>query len=157
MPKYLLLVLVTLFFMSEAFLSKSKSSESPTPKPESIAQSTVQPIARPPKSIVVCGIADHPCVRYTVSYHEPTFKLGDRPGDGVTDHEAKTISISTSTDSFVNVSTLVHEVYHATLWERGFTDKKPLKMHEWIYYSEGAISMVLHDNPDLTRYIENGY
>ena len=148
MAKYLLLVLLTLSFMSGTFLSKLKRSDA-TPKAVSIAQ--------PPKSIVVCGLADHPCIRYAVSYHEPTGKLGDRPGDGVTDYDAKTISVASSKDSFVNVSTLVHEVYHATLWERGFTDKKPLKMHEWIYFSEGAISMVLHDNPELTRYIANGY
>ena len=148
MAKYLLLVLLTLSFMSGTFLSKLKRPDA-TPKAVSIAQ--------PPKSILVCGLADHPCIRYAVSYHEPTGKLGDQPGDGVTDYDAKTISVASSRDSFVNVSTLVHEVYHATLWERGFTDKKPLKMHEWIYFSEGAISMVLHDNPELTRYIANGY
>jgi hypothetical protein len=149
MAKYLLLLLLTLSFISVAFVSKLKNPEDPAPKAILITQ--------PPTSIVVCGIADHPCVRYAVSYHQPTGKFGDRAGDGVTDYEAKTISIASSRDSFVNVSTLVHEVYHATLWERGFTDKKPLKMHEWIYFSEGAIAMVLHDNPDLTRYIATGY
>ena len=149
MAKYLLLLLLTLSFMGGALVSKWKRPENPAPKLVSTAA--------PPRSIVVCGIADHPCVHYAISYHEPTGKFGDQAGDGVTDYEAKTISIASSKDSFVNVSTLVHEVYHATLWERGFTDKKSLKMHEWIYFSEGPISMVLHDNPELVRYIANGY
>ena len=149
MAKYLPLLLLTLSLMSWALFSKLKRPEDPAPKPVSIAP--------PPKSILVCGIADHPCVHYVISYHEPSGKFGDQPGDGITDYDAKTISIASSKDSFVNVSTLMHEVYHATLWERGFTDKKALKMHEWIYFSEGPISMVLHDNPDLMRYIANGY
>ena len=149
MAKYLLLMLLTLSFMSGVVVSKLQS-EDPTPKPVSIAQ--------PPKSIVICGIKDHPCVHYAVSYHGPTGKLGDRAGDGFTDYEAKTISIASSRDSFENVSTLLHEVYHATLWERGFTDdKERWTLHEWIYSSEGPTSMVLHDNPELMRYIANGY
>lgn len=149
MAKYLLLLLLAISFTSGVVVSKLQRPESRTHKPESIAQ--------PPTSIAICGIADHPCVHYAVSYHEPTGKSGDWAGDGLTNYEAKTISIASSRDSFVNVSTLVHEIYHATLWERGFTDKKSLKLHEWIYFSEGAISIVLHDNPELMRYIANGY
>lgn len=149
MAKYLLFLLLTLSFVSGVVVSKLQRPEDLMPRPVSIAQ--------PPKSIVICGIADHPCVHYAVSYHEPTGKFGDRAGDGLTDYEAKTISIASSRDSFVNVSTLVHEVYHATLWERGFTDKKRWRLHEWIYFSEGPISMVLHDNPELMRYIANAY
>lgn len=149
MAKYLLLILLTLSFMSGVVVSKLQRAEDPTPKSVSIPQ--------PPKSIVICGIADHPCVHYAVAFHQPTGKFGDRAGDGLTDYDAKIISIASSPDSFVNVSTLVHEVYHATLWERGFTDKKPWTLHDWIYFSEGPISMVLHDNPELMRYIANGY
>lgn len=149
MAKYFPLLLLTLSFASGVIVSKLQRPEDPTPRPVSIA--------KPPKSIVICGIADHPCVHYVVSYHEPTGNFGDRAGDGVTDYDAKTISITSSRDPFVNVSTLVHEVYHATLWERGFTDKKRLALHDWIYFSEGPISMVLHDNPELMRYIANGY
>jgi len=157
MAKHLALVLLSLSFMSGVLVSKFKRPTDLVPKPESIAQPTAQAVAQPPKSILICGIADHPCVHYAISYHEPTGKDGDQAGDGLTNHEDKTISIASSKDPFVNVSSLVHEVYHATLWERGFNDKKPLKMHEWIYFSESGISMVLHDNPDLTRYIANGY
>ena len=96
-------------------------------------------------------------MNYAVSYHEPTGKFGDKAGEGSTDYETKTISIASSKDSYENVSTLVHEVYHATLWERGFKDQKRWKLHEWIYISEGPISMVLHDNPELMRYIASGY
>ena len=149
MAKYLLLLLLTLSFTSGVVVSKLKRSEDPTPKPVSIS--------RAPNSIVICGIADHPCVHYAVSYHPPTGKFGDRAGDGVTDYEAKTISIASSRDSFVNVSTLMHEIYHAALWERGFTNKERWKLHDWIYFSEGPIAMVLHDNPELTQYIANGY
>lgn len=148
MAKYLLLTLLTLSFMGGVVVSKLQRSGDP-PKPLLIAQ--------PPKSIVICGIENHPCVHYTVSYHEPTGEFGDRAGDGLTDYEAKAISIASSRDSYVNVSSLVHEVYHATLWERGFTDKSRWTLHEWIYFSEGPTSMVLHDNPDLMRFIANGY
>jgi len=157
MAKYFALFLLSLSFMSGVLVSKFKRPTDVVLKPVSVAQPTAQASAQPPKSIVICGIADHPCVHYAISYHEPTGKDGDQAGDGLTDHEAKIISIASSKDPFLNVSSLVHEVYHATLWERGFSDKKPLKIHEWIYFSEGAISMVLHDNPELTRYIENGY
>lgn len=150
MAKYLLPLLLTFSLTSGVVVSQlQRPEDDPRPKPVSIAQ--------PPKSIVICGIADHPCVHYAVSYHEPTGKSGDAEGDGLTDYKAKTISIASSRDSFVNVSTLVHEVYHAMLWERGFTNKKRLKLHDWIYLSEGPISMVLHDNPELMRYIANGY
>ena len=153
MAKYFALVLLSLSLLSGVLASKFKRPTDLAPKPVSVAQ----PTAQPPKSIVICGVADHPCVHYAISYHQPTGKDGDQAGDGLTDHEVKAISIASSKDPFVNVSALVHEVYHATLWERGFRDKKPLKMHEWIYFSEGGISMVLHDNPELTRYIANGY
>lgn len=150
MAKYLLLVLLTLAFLSGVGVLKLQPSKDPTPKAVSVAQ--------PPKSILICGLADHPCVHYHVSYHEPTGKPGDRAGDGVTDYDAKTISIASSPDSFENVSTLMHEVYHAALWERGFhDDKKRSTLHDWIYSSESSTSMVLHDNPELMRYIANGY
>lgn len=136
--------------MSGFGVSKLQHSKDATPEPVTIAQ--------PPKSIVICGIKDHPCVRYAVSYHEPTGKLGDSAGEGLTHFEAKTISIASSPDSFENVSTLLHEVYHATLCKHGFTDdKKRWTLHEWIYSSEAPTSMVLHDNPELMRYIPNGY
>lgn len=150
MAKYFLLILLTFSFMSGVGVSKLQRSKDPTPKPVSVAQ--------PPRSIRICGLADHPCVHYHVSYHDPTGKLGDRAGDGLTDYEAKTISIASSPDSFENVSTLMHEVYHAALWERGFTDdKKRSTLHDWIYSSESSTSMVLHDNPELMRYIASGY
>lgn len=149
MAKYLPLLLLTLSFASGVAVSKLQRREEPTRSPVAVV--------RPPRSIAICGIADHPCVHYAISFHEPTGKSGDRAGDGLTDHDAKTISIASSRDSFVNVSTLMHEVYHAALWERGFTDKQRWKLHDWIYFSEGPISMVLHDNPELVRYIADGY
>jgi hypothetical protein len=148
MAKYLLLFLLTLSFMSGVVVSKLQRQD-PNPKPVSAAQ--------PPKSIVICGIEDHPCVHYAISYHAPTGKFGDKAGEGVTDYQAKTISIASSRDSFVNVSTLMHEIYHAALWERGFTEEQSWKLHDWIYFSEGPVSMILHDNPELMRYIANGY
>lgn len=150
MAKYPLLILLTLSFTSGVGVSKLQRSRDWTPKPVSNAQ--------PPRSIVICGIKDHPCVRYAVSYHVPTGKFGDSAGEAVTDYEAKTISIASSRDNFENVSTLLHEVYHAMLCERGFTDdNERLTLHDWIYSSEGSASMVLHDNPELMRYIANGY
>jgi hypothetical protein len=113
--------------------------------------------AQPPKSIVICGIKDHPCVTYALSYHSPTEKFGDAAGEGSTDYDAKTISIAWSKDPVTNVQALEHEVYHAALWERGFRDTDMWDIHAWIYFSEGPFSMVLHDNPNLVRYIVNGY
>jgi len=110
-----------------------------------------------PRSIVICGIRDHPCVSYTVSYHEPTQMFGDGPGEGFTDYDAKTITIASSNDPVKNVQALAHEVYHAALWERGFRDEDKWALHSWIYLSEGAFSMVLHDNPEFMRYIAHGY
>src|SRR5215467_4679489 len=112
---------------------------------------------QPPQSIVICGIADHPCVTYAVSYHEPTQKYGDGPAEGFTDYRAKTISIASSSDAVKNVQALVHEAYHAALWERGVRESEKWDLHSWIYFSEGPFSMVLHDNPDLMRYIADGY
>jgi|SRR5215813_9821303 len=110
-----------------------------------------------PRSIVICGIRDHPCVSYTVSYHEPTRVFGDGPGEAFTDYEAKTIVIAWSKDPVQNVQALAHEVYHAALWERGLRDEDKWDLHSWIYLSEGAFSMALHDNPELMRYIADGY
>src|SRR6516225_11704510 len=39
--------------------------------------------APPPKSIMICGIRDYPCVTYAVSLHPPTETYGDGPGEGV--------------------------------------------------------------------------
>ena len=111
----------------------------------------------PPKSIVICGIKDHPCVTYAVSYHEPIGEYGDGSGEGFTDYEAKTIAIASSKDRFKNVRALEHEVYHAALWERGFKENETWDMHAWIYFSEGSFAMVLHDNPDFVSYIVSGY
>ena len=124
------------------------------PKPALAAQ---QPYAEPPSSIVICGIKDRPCVTYSVSYHPPTHKFGDGPGEGITDYQAKTITIALGKDRVENVQALVHEVYHAALWERGFKDNEKWDLHAWIFFSEGAFSMVLHDNPSFVHYILNGY
>ena len=37
-------------------------------KPEGVVKTYVPP----PASILICGLKDHPCVAYTISYHEPT-------------------------------------------------------------------------------------
>jgi hypothetical protein len=113
--------------------------------------------APPPKSIVICGIKDHPCVTYAVSFHPPAETYGDGPGEGVTDYAAKTIAIASSSDHFKNVQALEHEVYHAALWERGFQETETWDLHAWIYFSEGPFTMVLHDNPDFLHYIQAGY
>jgi hypothetical protein len=126
-------------------------------KPIQQAASRAAAYTLPPKSILVCGIRDHPCVTYAVRYHQGTAKYGDGPGEGFTDYQAKTIDIASSNDPVNNVQALEHEVYHAALWERGFQDTEKWDIHAWIYFSEGPFSMVLHDNPDLVRYIVNGY
>jgi hypothetical protein len=113
--------------------------------------------AQPPSSIVICGITDHPCVTYMVSYHPPTKKVGDGPGEAFTDYAARTIAIASSKDRFEDVQALAHETYHAVLWERGFRDSEKWDLHSWIFFSEGAFSMVLHDNPALVQYILKGY
>jgi hypothetical protein len=113
--------------------------------------------ASPPSSILICGIADHPCVTYTVSYHEPTETYGNLSGEGVTDYEKKSISIASSKDRFENVRALEHEVYHAVLHERGIRDSETWDIHSWIYLSEGPFTMVLHDNPEFVHYVMTGY
>ena len=113
--------------------------------------------ASPPSSILICGIQDHPCVTYTVSYHEPTKAWGNSPGEGVTDYERKTISLARSNDRFQNVKALEHEVFHAALWERGFRDGDKWDVHAWIYFSDGAFPLLFHDNPEFVKYIAAGY
>ena len=145
MTKYFIFVLLVLSLASGALVASRRLK----PKPVSYAQ--------PPKSIVICGIKDHPCVTYQVSFHPPTEKFGDGPGEGFTDYEAKTIAIASSNDAFKNVQALEHEVYHAALWERGFKDTETWDLHAWIYFSEGPFSLVLHDNPDFVHYIVGAY
>lgn len=124
-------------------------------KPEQVPQASHY--AFPPTSILICGIKDHPCVSYSVSSHAATEKYGDGPAEGFTDYEAKTITVATGKDRVANVQALEHEVYHAALWERGYKDNETWALHDWIYFSEGPFSMVLHDNPALVQYILHGY
>jgi len=145
MSRYFILALLVLSLASGAVVARRRL------KPKAV------PYAQPPKSIVICGIKDHPCVTYTVSFHHPTPKYGDGPGEGFTDYEAKTIAIASSADRFRNVQALEHEVYHAALWERGFKDTETWDLHAWIYFSEGPFSLVLHDNPDFVHYIVAAY
>jgi hypothetical protein len=145
MTKYFIFVLLVLSLASGALVASRRLK----PKPASYAE--------PPKSIVICGIKDHPCVTYKVSFHPPTGKFGDGPGEGYTDYQAKTIAIASSNDSFKNVQALEHEVYHAALSERGFKDTETWDLHAWIYFSEGPFSLLLHDNPDFVRYIVAAY
>jgi hypothetical protein len=121
------------------------------------AQTTSPPSVSVPRSIVICGIQDHPCVIYTASFHQATGGFGDSQGEGVTDYERKTISIALSSDRFKNVKALEHEVFHAALWERGFRDTEKWDVHAWIYFSEGAFPLLFHDNPDFVKYITTGY
>jgi hypothetical protein len=120
-------------------------------------RSTTSTYALPPRTIVLCGIQDRPCVTYAVSYHPASHAYGDSQGEGVTDYERKTISIALSNDRFKNVEALEHEVLHAALWERGFRDTDKWEIHDWIYFSEGAFPLLLHDNPDLVKYLTAGY
>jgi hypothetical protein len=113
--------------------------------------------APPPRSIVICGIEDRPCVTYSVSYHQATHAYGDTPGEGVTDYQNKSISIAWSVDRFKNVEALEHEVFHAVLWERGFRDTDRWQIHDWIYFSEGAFPLLFHDNPEFVKYLAAGY
>jgi len=113
--------------------------------------------APPPNSLLVCGISDHPCVLYAVSYHQPTNAFADGAGEGFTDYEKKTISIASSSDRFQNVKVLEHEVYHAVLFEHGIRDTETWDLHSWIYLSEGPFTMFLHDNPAFVQYVMNGY
>jgi hypothetical protein len=114
--------------------------------------------APPPPSIIICGLADRPCVTYLIVFHEPTAAYGDSEGEGVTDYERKTISIALSRNRFRNVQALQHEVLHAALWERGFhDDDEKWDLHAWIYFSEGVFPLLLHDNPNLVKYLTEGY
>jgi hypothetical protein len=149
MARYFTFAMVIFSFAAGAVVTKWKPKE----RPVSGAILNTQP----PKSVVICGIENHPCVTYAVSYHHPTERFGDRSGEGFTDYEAKTISIASTKDPVNNVQALQHEVYHAALRERGFKDSDTWDTHTWIYFSEGPFSMVLHDNPDLVRYILNAY
>jgi hypothetical protein len=92
-----------------------------------------------------------------ISFHAPTKGWGDSEGEGVTDYARKTISISRSTDRFENVKALQHEVFHAALWERGHRDTDKWDIHAWIYFSEGALPLLLHDNPEFVKYVTGGY
>jgi hypothetical protein len=112
----------------------------------------------PPASIVICGLKDRPCVRYVISFHEPSSAYGDSQGEGVTNYERKTISIARSLDRFRNIQALQHEVFHAVLWERGFDDdSEQWDLHAWIYFSEGAFPLFLQDNPDFVKYVVEDY
>lgn len=113
--------------------------------------------APPPRSILICGIKDHPCVTYSVLYHEPTAAFGDSHGEGVTDYEKKTISLAWSNERFENVSALEHEVFHVALWERGFRDTDKWDIHAWIYFSESSFPLLFHDNPEFVNFITAGY
>ena len=120
-------------------------------------RSATSSYAQPPRSIVICGIQDHPCVTYAVSYHPATHAYGDSQGEGVTDYEQKTISIAWSNDRFKNFAALEHEVFHAVLWERGFRCDAKWEVHDWIYFSEGAFPLLFHDNPEFVAYLTAGY
>ena len=72
-------------------------------------RSATSPPVQPPRSVVICGIQDHPCVTYAVSYHLSTHTYGDSQGEGVTDAR-KSISIALRNDRFKNVKALEHEV-----------------------------------------------
>ena len=111
---------------------------------------------QPPGSIVICGIQGHPCVT-CVAYHPPTHTYGDSQGEGVTDYKRKTISIALSNDRFKNVKALEHEVFHAVLWERGFRDHDKWEIHDWRYFSEEALPLLFHDNPEFVEYLTTGY
>lgn len=108
----------------------------------------------PPTSIRVCGLKDHPCVTYRISFHEPSTAYGDSQGEGVTDYEKKTISIARSRDRYRNIQALQHEVFHAALWERDFRDdREKWDLHAWIYFTEGVFPLLLHDNPEFVKYV----
>jgi hypothetical protein len=119
-------------------------------KPASLAKTQ----APPPASILICGLKDRPCVRYLISFHEPTTSYGDSQGEGVTDYAQKTISIARSKDRFRNIQALQHEVFHAALWERDFRDdSEQWDLHAWIYFTEGVFPLLLHDNPEYVKYV----
>jgi len=161
MGRYFTLALLGASFAGGAWVASSKQKLPLAPSVPIAHAATVtgNPIfrAEPPKAILICGIKDHPCVAYSVSFHPPTSNYAEGPGEGLTNYDARTIAIGYSDDPFQNVQALTHEVYHAALHERGFKDTERWQLHAWIYFSEGSFSMVLHDNPDLLHYIENGY
>jgi hypothetical protein len=112
----------------------------------------------PPTSIRICGLKDRPCARYLISFHEPTSAYGDSGGEGVTDYQLKTISIARSQDRFRNVQALQHEIFHAALWERDFhDDSEKWDLHAWIYFTESVFPLLLHDNPELVKYLTEDY
>lgn len=103
MARYFTFTLLALSLLSGALLASWRPKRLPVP------------YSPPPKSIVICGIKDHPCLTYAVSYHEPTNKYGDGSGEGFIDYQTKTIAIASSKNRFKNVQALEHEVYHAAL------------------------------------------
>ena len=145
MNRYVIFLLLMLSFLGGVLVSRFR------PKTVHAA------FAEPPNSLLICGISDHPCVSYSISFHRPTNNSQDRAGEGATDYEKKTISIAASSDRFENVKVLQHEVYHAVLHEHGVRDSEVWDIHSWIYLSEGPFAMVLHDNPAFVQYVMGGY
>lgn len=151
MKQYLFYASIAVALLGQASLMLWRSKDPPRSTP------IVKSYAPAPSSIVICGIQDHPCVTYTVTFHQPTKAYGDREGEGETDYKTKTISLARSNDRFENVSVVQHEVYHAVLWERGFRDTDKWDIHAWIYFSDGAFPILFHDNPELVKYVTFGY
>lgn len=113
--------------------------------------------APPPRSIVICGAQDYDCITYIVSYHSATHAYEDLQGEGVIDHERKTISIVWSNDRFKNVETIEREVFRAALWERGIRDTNKREVNDWIYLSQEIFASLFYDNPEFVRYLAAGY
>lgn len=149
-PLFLMSTLIVLL-LGQLFLMSWRSKNPPKPMP------SIKSYAQAPSSVLICGIEDHPCITYTITFHQPTNAYGDKEGEGVTDFETKTISIAQSNDRFDNVSAIQHEVFHAVLWERGFRYSEKWDIHAWIYFSDSAFPMLFHDNPELVHYIMSGY
>jgi len=113
--------------------------------------------APPPASVLICGARDYACITYVVIYHPATHAYRHSQGKGAIDYERKTISIVWSNDRFENVETLEREVFHAALWERGIRDTDTWDVHDWLYFSDGIITSLFHDNPEFASYITAGY
>src|SRR5215472_196511 len=111
----------------------------------------------PPRSIVICGVQDYACVTYLITYQPATHAHRHSQGEGVIDYERKTISIVWSNDRFKNVEALERQVFHAALWERGIRDTDKWEVHDWLYFSDGIITSLFHDNPEFASYITAGY
>lgn len=111
-----------------------------------------------PASIKVCdAVRDHECTVYIITFVSPDKR--HHAGEGYTDYDAHTITITRSRFAFENIVALNHEVMHAALWGNGYSREIEWQEtnHDLIYKLEDIMVRVYHDNPEFLRYVQKGY